>query len=171
MIWIPSPAILSAVVASLSLPLFLLLVACGPWRPRSPMRHFLSAAALACCLMTVLLLAHEAPEWPDLLAGLILLTASLLAGYTLWTLIVWGFTLAMLNVLEQRQRVGSIEGWCTAYAGDEGIDAFTLNRCSLLLAAGFARLASSRELSITPRGRLAAQFVTAVRWIFGLDKP
>jgi hypothetical protein len=171
MIWIPSPAIASAIVASLSLPLFLFLVAHSPWRPISPMRHFLSAAGLAGSLMMVLLLANGVPEWPDLLAALVLLAASLLAGYTLWTLIVWGFTLAMLNVLERRQRVGSIEGWCTAYAGDGGIDAFTLNRCSLLLAAGFTRLSSSRELSITPLGQRAAHFVIAVRWIFGLDKP
>lgn len=171
MIWMPSPAIVSAIFASLSLPLFLFLVAHSPWRPTSPMRHFLSAAALAGGLMVALLLANGPVEWPDLLAAAVLLAASLLAGYTLWTLIVWGFTLAMLNVLEQRQQVDSIEGWCTAYAGHGGIDAFTLNRCSLLLAAGFARLPSSRELSMTPRGHLAVRFVKAVRWIFGLEKP
>jgi hypothetical protein len=170
MIWIPSSAILSAIVASLSLPLFLFIVAHSPWRPTSPMRHFLSAAGLACGLMGALLLANQAPEWPDLLAALVLLTASLLAGYTLWTLIVWGFTLAMLNVLERHPRIDSIDGWCTAYAGDGGIDAFTLNRCSLLLAADFARLEAPRELSLTPRGRLTARFVIVVRWIFGLDR-
>jgi hypothetical protein len=170
MIWLPSSPIMSAIVASLSLPLFLFLVAHCPWRPKSPMRHFLSAAGLACSLMVALLLANWVPEWPDLLAALVLLAASLLAGYTLWSLILWGFALAMLNVLEQRHRVDSIEGWCTAYAGDGGIDAFTLNRCSLLLAAGFARLPSSRELAITPRGLLVARLVNAIRWIFGLDR-
>jgi hypothetical protein len=170
MIWIPSPPIMSAIFASLSLPLFLLLVAHSPWRPASPMRHFLSAAGLACSLMVVLLLADEMPAWPDLLAALALLAGSVLAEYTLWSLILWGFALSVLNILEQRQQVDSIEGWCTAYAGDDGIDAFTLNRCSLLLAAGFARLSSSRELSITPRGQLAVRIVNAIRWIFGLDK-
>ncbi len=135
------------------------------------MRHFLGAAALACGLMLLLLLAGGFGEWPDLFAALVLLAASLLAGYTLWTLIVWGFTLAMLNVLDQRRRLGSIEAWCTAYAGDTGIDAFTLNRCGLLLAAGFARIESSRDLALTARGRVAARMVRAVRWIFGLDKP
>ena len=171
MIWMPSFPILSAILASLSLPLFLFLVAQSPWRPKSPMRHFLSAAALACGLMATLLLTNGRADWPDLVAALVLLAASLLAEYTLWTLIVWGFTLAMLNVLEQRRQVDSIEGWCMAYAGGTGIEAFTLNRCSLLLAAGFAQFESSNVLSITPRGQLAAQLVKAIRWIFGLDKP
>jgi hypothetical protein len=170
-IWTPSSPIAAAIAAAVSLPLFLFALAHSPWRPKSPMRHFLSAAGASCGLLAALLFAMGQVEWPDLLAALVLLVASLLAGYTLWTLIVWGFTLAMLNVIEQRQHVGSIEAWCVAYAGDKGIDAFTVNRCSLLLAADFAELQSSRELSITPRGHLAAQLVKAVRWIFGLGRP
>jgi hypothetical protein len=121
--------------------------------------------------MVVLLLVNRRPDWPDLFAALVLLSASLLAEYTLWSLLLWGFTLSMLNVLMQRQRVDSIVGWCKAYAGESGIDAFALNRCGLLLAAGFARFEPSRELSITPRGQLAARLVKVVRWIFGLEKP
>jgi hypothetical protein len=172
MIWLPSAPIVSAIVASLSLPLFMILVAHGPWRPDSPMRHFLTAAALACALLIVLLLlTNGAADWPDLFAALVLLAASLLAQYTLWSLIVWGFTSAMLNVLEQRQKVDSVEAWCRAYAGDTGIDAFALNRCGLLLSAGFARFEPSRTLSITPRGQRAAHLVKAVRWLFGLRQP
>jgi hypothetical protein len=171
MIWIPSAPIASAMIASLSLPLSLLMIARSPWRPKSPMRHFLSATALACGLMVVLLLWKGWPEWPDLFAALVLFAASLLALYTIWSLIVWGFTLAMLNVLEQRRMVDSVEAWCMAYAGNTGIDAFALNRCGLLLAARFAAFQPGGVLSITPRGRRMAHFVKVVRFIYGLDKP
>ncbi len=171
MIWLPSPPIASAFVAAAVCPLTLLLQARGPGRRRLPMHRFLLAAGLSILAMGLLVLVTGGGECADLLAGIVLLLALLLAAYTSWTLVVWGFTLTMLSLIDQHDGFDSVEAWCSAYGGSADIQGFADNRCGLLLRARFALAEPAQELRITARGRVAAVLVSVVRSVFGLANP
>jgi hypothetical protein len=169
-IWIPPPPIGVALVASVSLPLFVLVLARGPWHIEAPMKRFIAAAVGAVLVMAIGLYFEGPTDWVELAAAIVLLLGSLLAGFTFWTLIAWGFTLSMLRVLEENRGFDSVEAWCGAYTGGQGIGGFASDRCGLLLRLGLVRHDEQGRLIATSTGRFAARFVTGVRYFFGLAR-
>ena len=166
----PPPPIGDALVASVSLPFFVLVLARGAWRIEAPMKRFIAAAAGAVLVMAIGLYFAGSADGVELAAAIILLLGSLLAGFTFWTLIAWGFTLSMLRVLEEGHGFDSVEAWCGAYTGGRDIRAFASDRCGLLLRLGLVRYDGQDGLIATPTGRFAARFVMGVRYFFGLPR-
>jgi hypothetical protein len=168
---VPSAPIVAAIFASCLLPFFLLALSHGPLRIAAPTRRFLVAAACAVAVLVTLLILGEGGEWPDFVAAVALALGSLLAGFTLWTLVAWGFTVTMLRVVEEAGQVASADDWCRAYTGGHGIERFAVDRCALLVRFGFARPAAAEmpSLAITARGRALARAAAIGRALFGLD--
>jgi hypothetical protein len=168
--FIPAPPILSAIAASCLLPFLILALSHGPLRVAAPMRRFLIAAALATGVMIAGLALGDIGEWPELAAAIFLGLGSLLAVFTLWTLVAWGFTLTMLRVVEKAGTLASIDAWCRAYSDGHTIERFALDRCALLTRFGFARSdgTATARLMITGPGRAIARVVTAGQSLFGL---
>jgi hypothetical protein len=167
--WTPPP-IGCALLASVSLPAFVLFFSHGPWRIGGPMLRFIVASGGAVLVMMAGLSAGATGDWVELMAALILFLGSLLAGFTCWTLVAWGFTLTMLRVLDEQRSFGSIAEWCSACTGGEGIEAFAADRCQLLVRVRLARQ-DRTELTVAPLGRLVAPLVRLTRRFFGLTRP
>jgi hypothetical protein len=168
MIWAPPPPICSALAASISLPFFVLLLSHGPWRIDGPMSRFVTASVCALSVMLAGLGAGGMGDWVELTAALILFFGSVIAGFTCWSLVAWGFTLSMLRVLDEQHSLGSMTAWCNAYTGGQDIEAFAADRCRLLIRVGLARPDTPGGIAATPFGRLAAPLVELTRRCFGL---
>jgi hypothetical protein len=168
--WTPPPAIICALVASVSLPVFVLLLSHGPWRIGGPMLRFAVASGGAVLVMAAGLSTGATGDWAEVTAALILFLGSLLAGFTCWTLVAWGFTLTMLGLLDERRSFSSAAEWCSAYTNSQGIEAFAADRCQLLVRVRLARPDGAGGFIATPLGRLAAPLVAVTRRFFGFAR-
>lgn len=109
-------------------------------------------------------------DWAELTAALVLFIGSLIAAFTFWTLIAWGFTLTMLQVLNERRSLGSTAAWCSAATGGQGIEVFAADRCHLLIRVGLAKRDGAAGLVATALGEVTAELVRLMRHLFGLDR-
>ena len=111
----------------------------------------------------------SSPEWVDLLSGMLLLATATLAGFTLWTLVAWGFTVSMLLALDRAGRPLG-RGWGLAYTRGKPLEAFTRDRLGVLFTLGLAEIRGA-DVAMTPvRGRAFARFAVALRVLFGLPR-
>src|SRR4051794_11449564 len=96
--FVPSPPVALSLVACGLLPVLLLALSHGPAKVAAPGRRFVLAALLAWAAWAAAMVAAN-PSAVDLLTGGLLLATATLAGFTLWTLVAWGFTVTMLVAL------------------------------------------------------------------------
>jgi hypothetical protein len=165
---VPSvPVALSIAVCSVS-PVVLFALSHGPWRIAAPGRRFVIAIILT---WTAWLAAMTAvgPGWVDFVTGGLLLATATLAGFTLWTLIAWGFTLSMLLVLERAGGPITIEEWIRSYTRGRPLDALARDRVGLLLRLGLVSMRDKGLLVSAPRGDLFARVALGCRRVFGLS--
>lgn len=163
----PAPPVAAALLACGLLPLVLLGVSRGPLRVAAPGRRFAWAAGITWGLWVVLAVTGG-PDGGGMVTGALVLAAATLAGFTLWTLLAWGFTLSLVRA------VGRV-GTPAAAAIDAATDAdcltpetFTRDRLGVLLRFGLAEVRGGRVV-LTPRwGWAAARLVTVLRTLFGL---
>jgi hypothetical protein len=163
----PSPAIFSALLSSASLPAFLLLLSHGPWKIAAPGHRFICATFLSLCCWGCLLILTGWSGLTDLVAGFLILATTILAGFTLWTLLAWGFTLSMLLALQAAGGRVSLTEWIARYTGGQTIDRFALDRLGVLFRARFAVL-RGKIVTVTAHGRLVARVSFLLRSLFGL---
>ncbi len=166
--FIPSPPIAAGLVAGLVLPALIILLAHGPWRVAAPGRRFVVAAVLMVAGWAVALIALPACPAEDLLASAMILATALLVGFTLWTLVAWGFTVSLLMTLARADGPLVFDEWVRRYTGGKDVGAFAHDRLGLLLKLGLARLEGD-QVRITPgRGRPLARVVSLLRGVFGV---
>lgn len=165
---LPPLAILAALVAALVLPLVLLGLSHGPWRVAPLGRRFHVAALLVLAGWGTTMLLHWATlSAVDLFAAFCLLAGALLAEFTLWTLVCWGFSITLLLELVRADRPLDRDAWIAAYTGGGTIEQFTHDRLGVLLHHGMARV-DDGLLSPTPRGLVTARLDGLLRLWFGL---
>jgi hypothetical protein len=168
--FLPSPAVALSLGACALLPAVLLILSHGPLKVEAPGRRFVRAAGLTAAAWVGLMLLPAAPESADVAVGALLLLTALLAGFTLWTLVAWGFTLTMLLTLARAGGPLREDGWVLGYTGGKPIAAFARDRLGVLFRL---RLAEPRgeAVAVTPgRGRLLARVVGPCRAVFGLPR-
>jgi hypothetical protein len=163
----PAWPILTALFAALAVPVVLALLSHGPWKIVAPGRRFLVAVSLAAGAWPGCLLFSE-PRPADLLAGVLILASAVLAEFTLWTLIAWGFTASLLMTLARENRSLATDEWIAAYTAGQTIDAFSLDRLGVLFRFGLAVRQPDR-IVLTRGGRPAARFVRILRLVLGLS--
>lgn len=166
---VPSPPVALSLAACAALPAVLLALSHGPARVAAPGRRFVLAAGLTWGGWLAATLAAD-PAWVDLLTGALLLATATLAGFTLWTLVAWGFTLTMLAALDRAGRPLTVDEWAMAYTGGRPLDAFARDRLGVLLKFGLAELRGGEVVMTPGRGRLFAKGVAALRKLFGLPQ-
>ena len=154
-------------MAACLLPLLLMALAHGPLREPRPGRRFLVAAGLDFSLWLGWLFLQ--PEWElaDLTAGGLVLLTAYLVGFTLWTLIAWGFTLTMLRALASAKGPVSMDEWVVEYTGGHNLHAFGKDRLSLLLKSRLGRLEGEYVLP-TPKGRFGAKVGALLSWLLAV---
>jgi hypothetical protein len=165
----PPPAVALALLACCLLPVFLLSLSHGALRVAAPGRRFVLAAALAWVAWAgTVTVVH--PDAVELLTGALLLAAATLAGFTLWTLVAWGFTLSMLLALRRAGRPLTVGEWALAYTRGKPLDAFARDRLGVLLKLGLAELRGGEVVMTPVRGRLFAKAAGVLRQLFGLPR-
>jgi hypothetical protein len=92
----------------------------------------------------------------------------LLAEFTLWTLIVWGFTASMLMSLARAGRPVSCEEWIGDDTDGRTIDVLTLDRLRLLGQLGLAVRQNGRVVMTAGAGLRMARFARLLRLFVGL---
>jgi hypothetical protein len=111
-----------------------------------------------------------APGWVELVSGALLLATATLVGFTLWTLIAWGFTLSMLLALDRTSRPLSVEEWVLAYTRGRPVDAFAQDRLGVLFGLGLAEVLGGEVVMTKRRGRFIAGLGGSLRRLFGLSQ-
>jgi hypothetical protein len=149
------------------LPALLLAVSHGPLKVAAPGRRFALAAGLTWVAWAGFM-AGGAPDAVELVTGALLLAAATLAGFTLWTLVAWGFTLSMLLALRRAGRPLTADEWALAYTRGRPLDAFARDRLGVLLKLGLAELRGGEVVMTAGRGRALARVTTLLRKLFGL---
>jgi hypothetical protein len=165
--FLPSASVALSLVACVLLPVFLLCLSHGVLKVAAPGRRFIVAAAFTWGAWLASLPA-TAPNAVDLVTSALLLATATLAGFTLWTLVAWGFTVSMLLALDRTAAPLSVEEWAMEYTRGKPIDAFARDRLGVLFKLGLAE-ARGDDVVMTPRrGRLFAKCAGVLRTVFGL---
>lgn len=166
--FVPSLAVALSLLAAGLLPLYLLALSHGPLKVAAPGRRFIAAAGLAAASWVGLMFVPTRPDPAELAAGAMLFAAAAIAGFTLWTLVAWGFTLTMLLTLARADRPLTLEEWVAGYTGGKPLAAFSHDRLGLLFRLGLAEGRDGRVVVSPGRGRPAARVVGLLRRVFGL---
>ncbi|VTT97521.1 Uncharacterized protein OS=Crocosphaera watsonii WH 8501 GN=CwatDRAFT_1333 PE=4 SV=1 [Gemmataceae bacterium] len=167
--FVPSAAVAAALAACGLVPAFLIALSHGVLKVVAPGRRFVLAAALAwvAWLATV---PVTAPDAVDLVTSVLLLATATLAGFTLWTLVAWGFTVSMLLALDRAAAPLTVDEWALAYTRGKPIDAFARDRLGVLFKLKLAETRGDVVVMTPVRGRLFALAAGTLRTLFGLSK-
>ncbi len=167
--FVPSLTILAGILASLFLPMILLLLSHGPWKVRAPGTRFLVAATLTVVAWALFLLLHDPSSLADVFASVMLLGIAGLVQFSFWCLLAWGFTLSLLLALARAGRPLTFEQWVSAYSTGGNVETFTRDRLSLLLTHRMVWL-DGELVRMTPgRGQQLARLVDGLRRLFGVE--
>ena len=166
--FVPTPPVAFSLAACVLLPVALLTLSHGPLRVRAPGRRFVAAAA-AVWAAWVAAMAAVRPDWVELVTGGLLLATATLAGFTLWTLVAWGFTVSMLLALARAGRPLTADEWVLAYTRGKPLAAFARDRLGVLLKFGLAEVRDGRVVMTPRRGRAFAKGAVVLRRVFGLS--
>lgn len=166
--FIPSPPVALALLAVGLMPVYLIALSHGPWTVAAPGRRFLVAAGTAWLTWVMLVIASRAADVVGVVAGGLLLATATLAGFTLWTLVAWGFTLTMLLMLARAGRPLTEAEWILAYTRGKPLSVFARDRLGVLFKLGLAESRGDRVVMTPRRGRLFARATGLLRGLFGL---
>lgn len=159
------PVIALAFAVLALLPALLILLA--PLWPK-PGRRFVRCALLAASLWLILLFLLPEVAVLDLLAGLLLLAGGLLAAFTIWTIICWGFTFTLLIILFRSNSSLPLVDWVGLYTQGAGADRFTQDRLGVLLRLSLAKLENG-QLQVTAwPGRPIVALLRTFSRLFGI---
>jgi hypothetical protein len=100
--------------------------------------------------------------------GVLLLATATLAGFTLWTLVAWGFTVSMLLALARAGRPLTADEWALAYTRGKPLEAFARDRLGVLFKLGLAEVQEGQVVMTPRRGRAFAKGAMVLRKLFGL---
>ena len=161
-----SPAIFAALASAIGLPMLLIFFSHGPLRIAPPGRRFVVTSVIVMVIWLGAIIMGGV-NLPDAAAGVLILATALLVGFTIWTLIAWGFTLTMLRALADARRPISPEEWVVEYTGGQDLQAFGKDRLSLLLKSRLGVLEGERVLP-TSKGRFGARVGFFLRWLLAI---
>lgn len=160
------PIVLASVAIAAASACFLLVLSHPPLRIASPGRRFKAAAAAALALWVAASAVIGAAGLPtsifDVLSGAMILVGALMAGFIVWSLIAWGFTLSMLLAIARFDGAVTVDEWSALYARGKSMREICLDRVGVLLAFG---LAKKRGEEVIVSGRISALGAKAVLWL------
>jgi hypothetical protein len=165
---VPGPPIAAAILGALAQPVALVALALGPAALRPPGRRFLASVAVAALVFVLAWWALPGTRSAaGTLASVCLLLTAIPLTFVFWSLMVWGFTLAMLTRLVQASWPLDRPAWVEEITGGGTVRDFMLNRLRILTAT---RLVRRREdaVRLSRRGRIAGWTVDLTRRLMGI---
>jgi hypothetical protein len=171
----PPPAVYTAMIAGLSIIVFLILLSHGPFKFGGLGRRFRVAVFLSLALWVALLwltgalVPLDSAGVMDLAAGAFVVATAIIAGFTAWSLLAWGFMLSILLSLAHQDGVVGLEDWMSDYGGGRGLDSLLSGRLELLFRLGMVVRDGDRIL-LTPRGAFTGRVARFYNFFFALRK-
>jgi hypothetical protein len=165
--FIPTLPVALSLAACVLLPIALLVLSHGPLKVTAPGKRFVLAAVVAWVAWVAAMVAIR-PDWVELVTGVLLLATATLAGFTLWTLVAWGFTVSMLLALARAGRPLTADEWALAYTRGKPLEAFARDRLGVLFKLGLAEVQEGQVVMTPRRGRAFAKGAMVLRKLFGL---
>jgi hypothetical protein len=167
--FVPSGSIAASIITALMLPPVLATLSHGPWKIAAPGRRFAIAAALCVTGWGISLALLDEVALADATAGALILLAAVLAEFTLWTLVAWGFTVSLLAAVARADRELTLDEWAVEYAGGRPIQALARDRLGVLVRFGLATWTNGRAVATKGAGVRTARLVGCLRTLFGLS--
>ena len=146
----------------------LVAVAHGPWRIDKPGSRFKLCAVAASSVWCMLQATTDVSHLSDLIAGASVLMGGLLAAFTVWSLIAWGFTTSLLLCLYNAEHPPTLDEWVNAYTEGRNVEGFARDRASVLLYLGVAQERGGGLRITRGRGHLVAAISTRLARVFGV---
>lgn len=166
---LPPATIALALLAGMAIPLLVLLFSrVRLLRIAKPGRRYYAACVVAIICWLVMAGSLPGPiAAADMIAAVAVLLAASLSWFTLWTLLIWGVTLAMHVTVARAGGNITRQEWLRAFTQGEDLGRFALDRIGVLTMFGMATLAPN--LRLTPRGRHVARLARLTRRWFGIS--
>ena len=86
-----------------------------------------------------------------LLGSILFLSSSVIILFTFWTILIWGFTISLLESLT-KLKVSNKEKWIKKYTGKSNLNVFTKDRMRLLFIIDAIKITKKNEIVITKKG-------------------
>lgn len=67
-----------------------------------------------------------------IMASILILTSSIIINFTFWSILIWGFTVSMLEAIKGKKQINKYK-WIKIYSGNKNLNFFTSDRIKLLL--------------------------------------
>jgi len=171
---VPSEIIAASFAASVSVPLFLVMVSRRPFRVRNFRDRFRLAALLAIGLWTAMILAgdevwsFDAKAIGDMLAGALIIFSSILTTLIVWLLVATGVSVNLLVSLSAKPAPVEIDSWLADYGDGFGVDDLFRDRLNLLCSTGAAAVDES-VVSLARGTRIPAAILGAAMLYFNFQ--
>lgn len=167
---LPPYAISTAITAAMLIPAMLLFL--GRLFPRLALgRRFQYTVTSMALLWSAGLfvyyprLSHWIEIFPDIVAGLFFYITAVLGIFSAWGLLMYGYTLSILDAATCFDEEFDRESWLKMYGSGHGLEGFFEDRLRVL--TGF-RLVKIRGQEIRLKGRYATKFGKIILWCMKL---
>ena len=170
MTFVPPPAI-GLALGCAALPIFLLWLAARLMGPSDSPGHRLvvaEATGFAVWLLGMAVWGAAEATWEDWLAALLILMGGVVAAFTLWSLLAWGFTSSLLLTLSHADAPLTLDAWIARYTRGGDATVFTRNRLGVLLGLGLAREAPDGVRPMPGWAAVVGTTALYLRSFFGL---
>jgi hypothetical protein len=160
--------ILSAIIASFAIVGFLLLYCRRPLFVTPGRRYSVSCVSAAILWFMYLHFTWESEErlLENLTAGLLIFVGAIFSIFPFYSVLSWGFRIAMLIRLNEQNNPVSIDEWMRAYSGRDGdMRRFYYDRIALLEKLNLVRTSSDSARLTSAAGKRTGQLV---RYLYSL---
>lgn len=173
-IFYPIPSeIFSAIIASFAIVGFLLLYCRRPFFIMPGRRYFVSCLSAAILWFMYLCFTWKSEErlLENLTAGLLIFIGAIFSIFPFYSVLSWGFRLAMLIRLNEQNRPVSLDEWMRAYSCSDGdMRRFYYDRIALLEKLNLVRTSSDSARLASVTGKRVGQLVRYMYFLFLVRK-
>jgi hypothetical protein len=172
---VPSEIIAASFVASLSVPVFLVMVSRGPFRVGDFRNRFRFATLLAIGLWAAIVLVgdeawrFDAKAVGDMLAGALIISCAVLTTLIVWLLVATGVSVNLLVSLSAQPQPVDIESWLANYGDGFGVEDLFRDRLNLLCSTGAAAVDQS-VVSLAEGSRIPAAILDFAMLYFNFQR-
>ena len=100
-------------------------------RKIDPKLNFIISCFISYLLIIITGIYYLNVSYIILIGSLLLLTSCILINFTFWTILIWGFSVSLLETLDRKKKITKFK-WIKLYTGNRNLNTFTNDRIRLL---------------------------------------
>lgn len=116
-----------------------------------PKNNFLFSSFVVFVLLIIIFLYFENVSIKTLIGSLLFLLSTSIILFTFWTILIWGFTISLLETLF-RIKTASKKEWIKKYCNKKDLNTFTRDRMRLLLIIDAIKFNNKKDILIKKNG-------------------